>query len=162
MQAWDFFEVITQKDTWNNYHSFQGRTSACVSATCLLVQLICWRECSCLIQADGSQVPGFTETTLLAVALIYTQIPLFSCSWWGSASPILGFSSWHQWRTYLPCTFQLWFWATIIYRSTYKRTHLEGIFGLQPGSSLLRTKVCIVFVEAWEWLVQKNESPEWI
>ena len=39
------------------------------------MQLICWRECSCLIQADGSQVPGFTETTLLVAALIYTQIP---------------------------------------------------------------------------------------
>ena len=82
----------------------------------------------------------------------------FSCSWWGSASPILGFSSWYQWRTYLPCTFQLWFWATIVYRSTYKRTHLEGIFGFQPGSSLLRTKVCIVFC----WGLRMACPKEWI
>lgn len=68
---------------------------------------------------------------LLHFCCLYCKLNIiFPCSWWGSSSPILGFSSWHQWRTHLPSTFQLWFWATILYWRTYKRTHLEGILGI--------------------------------
>lgn len=65
---------------------------------------------------------------LISIGFTINLTPFLSYSWWGSASSLLGFSSWYQWRTYLPDTFQLWFWATIIYWSTYKRTHLEGVF----------------------------------
>ena len=80
--------------------------------------------------------------------LVSPYLWLFSyicfCSWWGTLSPILGISSWYQWRACLCQAFLFWFWAIIMHWRSHQRAYLEGICEIQSRSSALTESPSVI------------------
>lgn len=103
-------------------------------------------------------VPTFASLTehlflLSYIFLIWNMFLVVFISRGGNASPLCSKSSWNQWRTNLPFSFQLRFRTGILGWRRYKRAYMEGISQVQSRLHVVSNTLLIFSLFGLVWRV---------